>query len=365
MPANRAPRIVRRAVPSPLLTAALCAGVLLLAAALAPVAVAHTSPPRYSLSIVEGVTTDPEHGIEHISAGIENEQALVRVLLVHGGLVVAQSTGEHPGDGVWLSRVPQVGDLVELEAPLGRLIARTVYDGLPSMDPTVCAGSKNFSGQRSSNNTVEGEYFSLSSFDWYTHKNAGQAQVTTLAGSAFGGNFLAPLALGQTVAAREQLETQLATGGVFTYSSETVRPVGACPAPPPPPPPPPPVAPGLQATIAHLLGITVRNLLRHGFSDRVTVNQAATVTQDLYMENGVLPAFASARRHHRRPPAVLLARGSVVAHAAGTVTVKLKLLPRARARLRSAHRVHVVLLTTVHTTAGAKLNLPRRQLTVR
>ena len=49
--------------------------------------------------------------------------------------------------------------------PGGTIVGSVVYDGLPSIDPTVCAGSTNFSGQRSAGQTVEGSYFSM----WLAH----------------------------------------------------------------------------------------------------------------------------------------------------------------------------------------------------
>src|SRR5205807_9475975 len=103
----------------------------------------------------------------------------------------------------------------------------------------VCAGSANFSGQRSPGQTVEGRYFTATP---YGEKSRGAAQITALSGSGFGGAFLVPLALGEPVAATEKLETQLPGGPIFTYETENLRPVGACPVPPPPPyvPPPPP-----------------------------------------------------------------------------------------------------------------------------
>ena len=97
--------------------------------------------------------------------------------------------------------------------PVGAVVGSDVYDGLPSMDPTVCAGSTNFSGQRSENEEVEGSYFTVVPHPSYTaHRFGGEAQITSLAGSAFAGNFLKPLEFGETVRAREHLKTSLAGG---------------------------------------------------------------------------------------------------------------------------------------------------------
>lgn len=347
----------------------LCAVALTAACISAAPAAAHESgPPRYSLSIVEGETTLPEYGIVTTNASVR-PRAPIRISIVRGGATVFQNTGSE-GD-VSLQQVPQVGDVVKLETPLGTQVAAEVYDGLPTMDPTVCAGSANFSGQRSAGDTVEGGYFSVVEksnpyYSYYERTSQGQAQITTLSGSSFGGNFLTPLLAGESVRASESLETPLEGGAVFTYSSENVRPVGACPPPPAPPPPPPP-PPALQGLIAKLGPTTIRSLLRHGWSDEVAVNQPGTVTQDLYLLGGTLPAYASRAhgKHKPPPPALLLARGSANAGAAGQVTVELNLTRRGRARLRSAKRVHAVLVTTVHSAVtGARLSLPRRALTL-
>jgi hypothetical protein len=140
----------------PLLGAVLAAACLTLAAACltgAP-ALANSGPegPEYSLSIVEGESTQPEYGIAHTSAWAHPASS-IGLSIVRGGITVARDTGH---EGAWLSQVPQVGDVVDVEAPIGTLVGSVVYDGLPSIDPTVCAGSVNFSGQRSAGQTVTG-----------------------------------------------------------------------------------------------------------------------------------------------------------------------------------------------------------------
>jgi len=318
--------------------------------------------PQYSLSIVEGVTTLPEESILHTSGEVRPRAETV-LTLVHDGAVVAKDT-ESNGD-VWLSQVPEVGDVVDLETPAGHPVGSMVYDGLPSMEPTVCAGSMNFSGQRSAGMEVRGSAFTLVPHPNYTAKRPGEeAQVTLLSGQSFAGSFLTPLEIGQTVKATEQLQTPLAGGAVFTYSSENDRPVGACPPPPPPPPSPPP-PPALQGSIFKLARTTIHRFLKSGWLDQVTINQPGTVTQDLYLQGGALPAFASSagksRRHHKRkPPALLLARGSATAKIAGTVDVLIRVTAQGRRLLRHSHHVQAVLITTLHSDTGAKLNLERR-----
>jgi hypothetical protein len=346
---------------------AVCLILLVLGACLVPAAAVMATPanPEYFLSVVEGETTRPEEPITSTSASVRHTRD-VTVSIVRGGIVVARSSGN---EGAYLSQVPQVGDVVTLESPLGVLIGAVAYDGLPSLDPTVCAGSVSFSGQRSTGETVEGGAYSFGSHtDPYGHTNffrtgAAQAQVTVLSGPAFAGNFLAPLGIGQTVWASESLQTPLAGGSTFTYSSETDRPVAGCPpAPIAAPAPPPP----LQGSILRLLRTTIAKLLKSGWNSQVTINQPGTVIQDLYLQGGTLPAFAAkakSKHHPRKPPALLLARGSAGSAAGGRVTVHLKVTAKGRKRLKHATSVKAVLVTTLVGKSG-KLSLGHHTVTL-
>jgi hypothetical protein len=334
--------------------------------------------PEYSISVVEGENTVPAHSILSTSGSVYMPQAkVVKVKLritEPDGLTVAENTneGEGPEVGVWLgNQVPQVGDPVYLESPIGHIVGAEIYDGLPSMDPTVCAGSANFSGQRSSpEDVVKGSYETLVVHPSYVaHRFGGDAQVPTQAGTSFSGSFLVPLAIGETVKAVESVEKPLEGGATFTYTSENDRPVGACPAPPAPPPPPPP-PPALQGSIFKFVGTTIKKLLKSGWTDQVTINQPGTVIQDLYQVGGTVPASASAhkkekgRKHRHKPPALLLARGSTSAVAAGTVSVRLRVTAKGRHALNHSHKVRAVLVTTLNAGSGAKLNLQTRAVTL-
>jgi hypothetical protein len=348
--------------------AALFALPVLTAAAMCAAPAAASAPtPEYSLSIVEGANTQPEDPILHVSGSASHPRAEVAVSITHNGLVVDKDTSDD--GGVWLSQVPQVGDVVTLESPVGAVRGAVVYDGLPSLDPTVCAGSANFSGQRSMGQTVEGGYYTVVPHpNYFARRGGGQAQVQVLSGSAFGGGFLMPLIGGETVYAVESLITPIA-GGNFAYSSENDRPVGACPLPPAPPPPPPP--PALAGAILKFVRTSIHRLIRSGWSTHVTINQPGTVVQDLYLHQGEVPAFAASSghaargaRHRRKPPAPLLARGVATAKAAGTVTVTMHLTSKGRRVLRHAHSAKVTLVTTLTATSGSKLTLERRTLTL-
>ncbi len=338
-------------------------------AALPASAFASAHGPRYTLKVDEGVTTLPEY--EHpnwVSAGIENSKAEVFLEVVHAGLVAGQDSGKN-GEGAWVSPGPQVGDEVVFESPRGTAIAKFVYDGLPALDPTVCAGSTNFSGANSPGDVVEGFYVKNVLETPYhqstrpVQKAFGEAQVKTLSGTAFGGNFLKPLEFGENVGAVESLKTALAGEATYTYTSEYERPVGACPALPALPPPPPP----LQGVIVKLIHTTIHKLLKLGLSDVVSINQPGTVTQDLYLQGGSLPALAASAKHkHKRraKPALLLARGTVTATVAGDVTVHLKLTKRGRARLKGARHAKATLITTLRTPGGQTLSLGRRTVSL-
>jgi len=320
--------------------------------------------PQYSISVVEGVTTQPEESVLSTSASARvphNHHVQLTLRIVHNGLTVAQDT-ESNGNA-WLSQVPQVGDVVYLEVPTGNVVGSVVYDGLPSMDPTVCAGSTNFSGQRSAGQEVEGSYETLVAHPNYTaHRHGESAQVTALTGSSFSGSFLKPLALGETVKAVEHLQTPLAGGALFTSSSENDRPVAACPVPPTPP-----VLPvvALQGSVSKLRHASVHGLLKHGWQTWVSINQAGTITEDLYAQGGALPAFASSKgKHHKQGPAPLLARGTAQASGAGTIPVALHLTPKGRALLKRHGRIKAVLVTTLRTASGAELNLSPRSVSL-
>jgi hypothetical protein len=364
------PSLAARPLRSALLRTACLALLACGALAVPALANSHEGGPEYSLSIVEGESTQPEYAIVHTSAHVHPSSS-VAVSIVRGGIVVARDTGN---EGAWLSQVPQVGDVVTVESPIGNVVGSVVYDGMPTLDPTVCAGSVNFSGQRSAGQTVEGGFYSLLLHtDPYGHSelrqtSSGQAQVTVLSGTAYAGAFLAPLAFGQTVWATESLQTPLAGGATFTYSSENDRPVAACPLPPIPPAPPAP--PALLGALARLLHTTIHKLLLSGWLNHVTINQPGTVIQDLYQQGGTVPAFAAAttakhaRHHRRKPPALLLARGSAKAAVAGTVSVVLHPTVAGRRKLKHANRLKAVLVTTLISAGGAKLALEQRPVTL-
>jgi hypothetical protein len=338
---------------------------LLLLGAAAGTAGAHHSTPSYTLTVGEGETTLPEHVAAAGVWGTVEPGASATVSIIRGGTVVYQNTD--PGGRPYLPQAPQVGDVVTLESPIGRVVGSVVYDGLPTMDPTVCAGSANFSGQNTSGFTVKGRYVTYSLIKAYhrfelNETPVGSAQVTALSGTTFGGSFLAPLQFGETVTAVESLETLLTEGATYTYKSENSRPVGACPAPPAPPPPPPP-PPALQGSIFKLGHLTVHSLLTSGWHVLVGINQPGTIIEDLYMENGALPAFASSKHHAHKPPALLIARGVYITNKAGVANVLLRVTRKGRSALRSAKNVHAVLLTTIHSSSGSKKALKRRTVT--
>ncbi len=321
----------------------------------------HPKAPEYSLSVVEGASTQPEDGIEQVSGKV-NSDAEVTVSLTHNGLVVGQNKGKR---GAGFSQAPQVGDVVTFSS--GGFTTAVTYDGLPSLDPTVCAGSTNFSGQRTVGYTVEGGYYDVTVGPIHHniyHSQQTLAQIQVLTGSSFGGDFLTPLASGETVYAVESLTSPLAGGATFTYSSENDRPVGGCPPPPPPPPPPAPLA--LAGSLSKFARTTISKLLRSGWTTHVTINQPGKVVENLYEQHGYVPAFAATSKHraHKEPRSPLLARGTASAGAAGTVTVTIHPTALGRRLLKHRHAIQVVLVTTLTAKSGAKLALARHALTL-
>src|SRR5271156_5149705 len=128
------------------LTAALLMPLLLASVGAAPASAWETHGTQYSLKIVEGETTLPEYDQIASTSGSVSRKAQVAVSIIRNGTTVYRDVGT---EGAWLSQVPQVGETVTLESPVGTLIGSVVYDGLPSIAPTVCAGSTNFSGENS------------------------------------------------------------------------------------------------------------------------------------------------------------------------------------------------------------------------
>jgi hypothetical protein len=118
--------------------------------------------------------------------------------------------------------------------------------------------------------------------------------------------------------------------------------------------------------------LTIHELMKFGFSDQVTINQPGTVIQDLYLEDGKVPAVASStqsksshhKHKHKQVPALLIARGSTQAKSSGTVTVPMKLTSQGRRKLGHLHSAKAVLITTLRSSSGAYLNLQPRTVTL-
>jgi len=336
----------------------LLAAVGLLALILAPGASA--AAPQYELYVSSGAST--RGPLNYTYAWAENVPGNQQLSLsiLRAGSVVASQAGAGYAE---LTQAPSVGDTVVLQDPVGTTVASVVYDGLPSIDPSVCVGAASISGQRTGAAAVTaGAYLATGGGPYGEGNGYLTAQISTLSGSSYAGSFATALTSAHTVWANEMLQSS-APGGLLTYNSTTSRPVGACPtpAPPPPPAPKPPAAKvaALSGKILALTGATLAKLLHSGWTIPLQVSQPGTVTMDLFMEGGRLPAKASKKKH----AAVLLARGQAVAKAPGKVTLHLRITPSGRHRLRHAKKVHVVLLTTLHGTTGT-LNLGRRKLTL-
>jgi hypothetical protein len=320
---------------------------------------------QYTLEVIEGENTIPQYESVAGTVAKVEPSAPVAVSIIRNGTTVYKSEGEG-----WASvpQVPQPGETVELESPVGHVIGSNVYDGLPTIDPSTCVGSTNFEGDNTSGFTVEGSYITLTLLSARRHEvkrsGFGVAQVKTLTGTSFGGSFLAPIAAGATVMVTESLKSALPGEATYTYASERVEPANAtCPVPPPPPPPPPLVTP-LHGALVSLGHSKIKLVLRSGYRDRVSINQAGTVTQDLFLRGGKLPAAAASHHKRKTPPALLLARGVTRTGAAGTVSVVLKLTAAGKRKLKSAGSLNAILLTTLRTANGQLDTLAPKSLTL-
>jgi hypothetical protein len=321
--------------------------------------------PQYTLEVTEGENTIPQYeSVAQTVAKVE-PNASVAVAIVRNGVTVYANEGWG-----WASvpQVPQPGDTVVLESPAGHVIDSDVYDGMPTIDPSTCVGSTNFEGDNTSGFTVEGSYVTITVVSARDHKwtrsGFGQAQVKTLTGTSFGGNFLAPIAPGATAMVTESLKSALPEEATYTYVSERVEPANAtCPAPPAPPAPAPLVTP-LQGALVALGHSKIKLVLKSGYRDSVSVNQAGTITQDLYLRGGKLPATAASHHKKKTPPAMLLARGTAKVSASGTVSVVLKLTTAGRRKLKSTGSLNAILLTTLRTANGQVATLAPKSLTL-
>lgn len=331
----------------------------ILALALTPSALATPpAPPQYELYVSSGAST--RGPINYTYAWAENVPGnpTLALSIVRSGSVVASQVGAGYAE---LIQAPSVGDTVLLQDPVGTTVASIVYDGLPSIDPSVCVGAASISGQRTGAAAVTaGAYLATGGGPYGEGGGFLNAQISTLSGSSYAGSFARALTSADTVWANEALQSSAPGGGLVNYNSTVSRPVGACPVPPPPPPPPPVAkVAALTGKILSLTGATLAKLLHSGWTIPVQVSQPGTVTMDLFLEGGRLPAKASKKKH----AAQLLARGQTVAKAPGKVTVHLRITPSGRRKLKHAKRAHVVLLTTFHGATGT-LNLGKRKLTL-
>jgi len=358
-------RLAVRALSEVPLTGLLAAALLALGAIVPASALAGSHGTQYTLEVTEGENTIPQYESVAGTVGKVEPNAPVAVSIISNGTTVYKNEGYG-----WASvpQVPQPGETVQLESPIGQVIGSDVYDGLPTIDPSTCVGSTNFEGDNTSGFTVEGSYVTYTLVSARKHEvkrsDFGEAQVKSLTGTSFGGSFLAPITPGATVMVTESLKSALAGEATYTYVSERVEPANAtCPAPPPSPPPAPLVTP-LRGALTALGHSKIQLILKSGYRDHVHINQGGTVTQDLFLRGGKLPATAASHHKKKTPPALLLARGTAKAGAAGTVSVVLKLTAAGRRKLRSAGSLNAILLTTLRTANGQVDTLAPKSLTL-
>jgi len=340
------------------------AGAVLLTVGLAVLPAVAAAENFYGLSVSQGSTFSGFSVAETSGFAEATPVHETRVTITRAGVRVAE-TPSGQGQFPFMTQVPQPGDVLTLESPLGTTVSSVTYDGLPTVDATVCAGSANFSGQRSpGTTTMTGRYSS----EGYGGPE-GFVSVPLSSASAFAAGFSSALRSGETVYAEEERASTLAGGASFNYYSSTARPVGACPAPAAVPAVAVPVVvlapalPVLSGRVLKLSHTTIAKLLKSGWLVQVSIDQPGTVTQDLYMVSGKLPAFAS--RKHSQPPAVLVARGASTVKKAGTVKVLVRATAHGRRALKHAKSVKLVLITTLRSSSGHRIDLGRHSLTLK
>jgi hypothetical protein len=355
-----------RATTKALTSLLAAAGLLLLCATAPGFAWANNHGTQYTLEVTEGENTIPQYESVAGTVAKVEPSAPVAVSIVRNGTTVYKNEGYG-----WASvpQVPAPGETVVLESPIGHVVGSNVYDGLPTIDPSTCVGSTNFEGENTSGFTVEGSHITDTVLSARKHEversGFGQAQVKSLTGTSFGGDFLAPIPAGATVMVTESLKTALTGEATYTYVSERVEPANAsCPVPPPPPPPPPLITP-LHGGLVALGHAKIQTVLKSGYRDHISINQAGTITQELFLRgSGKLPATASSHHKKKPPPALLLARGTAKASAAGDVSVVLKLTAAGRRELKASGRVNAILLTTLRTANRQVATLAPKSLTL-
>src|ERR1700678_3225345 len=132
-----------------------CVLVILGLAALPAVAAAENV---YGLSVSEGSSSSGFSVADTNGFAEATPAHEARIAITRAGVRVAE-TPSGQGSFPFMSQVPQAGDVLSLESPLGTTVSSVTYDGLPTMDATVCAGSANFSGQRTPGTTLTGRYY--------------------------------------------------------------------------------------------------------------------------------------------------------------------------------------------------------------
>ena len=195
-------------------------------------------------------------------AGASNRTLRSPSSIIRGGTTVVQRHRRKVARGS--RRYRRWAIVVTLESPVGTRSGSIVYDGLPSIDPTVCVGLHELlrrehvrlHGRRRSSTRRVAEARPLRAF------TGGIRPARRSAGENAVGHDLRRHLPPPAGARRDRRRDRVAQNASRRRSDLHVhqrndRPVGACPAPPPPPPPPP----ALQGVIVKLVHSTIHKLL--------------------------------------------------------------------------------------------------------
>jgi hypothetical protein len=249
------------------------------------------------------------------------------------------------------------GSVVDLAAPVaagdqiavacgGKMVTFT-YDGLPSIGPSACGGSQAIDGTVS-----PGSYLILAlarpGID-VPYTRASQVATLSSHGPSYRGTFARPILATDVLRADEALQG-FVNGIYVAYFAITERTAGVCSTSSPP---------SGSVRLAHHRHL-LRELLHGGLVTLVTDNQAGTVIENLYLDNGArLPAQAT-----RTPGPILIGRASVALGKPGRVTLKLRPTKAGKRRLKGKRSVKVVLIATARNGAGGSRTFAAQHLTL-
>lgn len=327
-----------------------------------------------------GTNTDKDTGSYYgeYSTGNYSTYVDTRTEQHRGGAIVSYDNGyanpQHTGERAPVSILP--GDVFRVVRQSdGAILQESSYTGAPNLAASTCIGAQPFAGVRNAGGTVseiallrrvprtvtpEGEYGPGQPYNTTSYETVAFAAPESVSGTSFSGTLPALPAGGDLLAVSEFRGSIANDVEASTYTSVT-RPAAACPAPVVPPGNPPvvtPPAPVKDVVAPSLSKITAKSVgraafLRSGLKTTVTIDEAGTVVQALYLPNGKkVPASVRAAKKSTKKKLVLVAKGKKASKVAGKVSLTLKPSKAGKAALKKKKSYKLKLVTTVRDAAG-------------